>query len=243
MVSKNGEMAVCLLDGDTAAVWYLPTKTHKLVPGLRKKGGFVFGQFSDISDDGHHFVNIDATPGGRELARVYDLCEARVTYTLPVGERVIKCVAIATASRRVLTGTKKFCVSVWDLDSGRALHHLGGFQYPIHNLTVSHDGCRVLTSSLVTGEQSMRLYDVMKGELLAAFTPEENWRATFHVNDHVVLCKPGFTDIVKFTLLSGNSRKEQASGGWDEEVDWGEKLVTMDDYTDFEDDGDDDTDE
>lgn len=243
LVSRDGTTAVCLTDGDSAVVWNLVAKTYKLVRGLRKKGGFIHGQFTDISDDGRHLVNIDVSADAREVARVYDLREARVKYTLPVRERKILCVAIATATRRVLTGTAKNCVSIWDLDSSHAIHHLGGFEYPIHSLTVSRDGCRALTSSLVTGEQSMRLYDLLKGELLAAFTPEESWRCAFHPSNEMVLCKPGFTGIVKFRLLSASKDNDQISNEHEEEVDWGDQDVIMDDVTTFEDDGDDDVDE
>ncbi len=89
----------------------------------------------------------------------------------------------------------------------------------------------------------MRVYDLVNGKFLAAFTPEESWKSAFHVDDNnVVLCKPGFTGIVKFRLLSSDSREPKITERG-KEVDWGEVRVTMDDATSYQDDGDDDNQE
>lgn len=146
-----------------------------VIRGVRKKGGFIWGHFSDISDDCGHLVNIDETSGAREVARVYDLKRARLKCSLPTTAREIKCVCIATTQRQVLTGWAEHCLSIWDLNTGLALYHFSDYDYPIHSFTLSRDGSRVLTSSLVTGEQSMRVYDLANGKLVAAFTPEESW--------------------------------------------------------------------
>ena len=202
----------------------------------------IGGQCSGISDDGQHLVNIDDTGGAREVVRVYNLTDARLMFSLPTTESRISCVAIATAKRRVLTGSRKHCLSIWDLDTGHALSHFSEYDYQIHAFTLSADGSRVLTSSLVTGEQSMRVYDIVNGKLLAAFTPEESWTSAFHVADsNVVLCKPGFTGVVKFRLRIpslGAREKEITETG--EEIDWAETRATMNDVTTYEDDGDDD---
>ena len=239
LVSQDSSTAVCLTDSDTAVCWDLHDKTHKLIPGLRKKGGFIHAQNTDISDDGAHLVNIDDTSGARELARVYDLRQARVKFTLETNDTQIHCVALATATQRVLTGTETYCVSIWDLDTGHALHRLGGYKYPIHGLTVSRDGQRALTSSLVTGEQSMRVYDISEGVLLAAFTPDRSWSSTWHTDSKVVLCKPSSADIVKFSLRS-SAHQEEVAFAQQQEIDWGKLMVSINDVTTFVDDGDDD---
>ena len=187
-------------------------------------------------------ANIDGA-GSREVVRVYDLTKVRLKFSLPTTEQKISCVSIATATRRVLTGSSKHCLSIWDLDTGRVVGQFSGYNYPIHSFTLSRDCSRVLTSSQVTGEQSMRVYDIVKGKFLAAFTPEESWRSAFHIdNNNVVLCKPGFTGIVKFRLLSSGSREPEITGR-SEEVDWGTIRVTMNDATSYQDDGDDDNQE
>lgn len=176
--------------------------SDQVIQGVRKKGGFIWGQFSDISDDGGHLVNIDETSGAREVVRVYDLKKARLKCSLPTTEWEIKCVCIATTQRQVLTGSAGHCLSIWDLNTGLALYHFSDYDYPIHSFTLSRDGSRVLTSSLLTGRQRMLVYDLANGKLVAAFTPEEAWRSAFHVADNnVVISKPGFTSIVKFRLL------------------------------------------
>ena len=65
--------------------------SDQVIQGVRKKGGFIWGHFSDISDNGGHLVNIDETSGAREVARVYDLKRARLKCSLPTTEREIKC--------------------------------------------------------------------------------------------------------------------------------------------------------
>ena len=89
----------------------------------------------------------------------------------------------------------------------------------------------------------MLVYDLANGKLVAAFTPEEAWRSAFHVADNnVVISKPGFTSIVKFRLLSSDTRKpENIEHG--KEIDWGGRNDEMNDGTSFEDDGDDDIEE
>lgn len=185
-------------------------------------------------------MDIDKT-GGREVVRIYDLIEAQLKFSLPTTERKINCVSIASATRRVLTGSSIHCLSIWDLDTGAIVCHFSGYKYPIHKFTLSHDCTRVLTSSLVTGEQCMRVYDLVNGRFLAAFTPEESWRSTFHAND-VVICKPGFTGIVKFRLLPSNNGEPEATERG-KKIDWGKIIVSMDDATGYLDDGDDDNQE
>lgn len=213
---------------------------------VQKKGGFIAGQFSDISDDGRHLANIDDS-GSREFVRVYDLTGASLKFSLPTTEREISCVSIANATRRILTGSSKHCLSIWDLDTGLVIGHFSGFDYPIHSFTLSRDGSRVITSSLVTGEQSMRVYDLVESTFLAAFTSEQSWRAAFQVdNSNTVLCKPGFTGLVKFRFLPSEGRQPSVATSvtvHGEEVDWGEMRVRMDDVTSYEEDGDDDTEE
>ena len=182
-------------------------------------------------------MNIDET-GGRDIARVYDLTKAHLKFSLPTTERKISCVSIASATRRVLTGSSVNCLSIWDLDTGAVVGHFSGCNYPIHGFTLSRDCTRVLTSSLVTGKQSMRVYDLVNGRFLAAFTPEESWRNAFHANN-VVICKPGFTGIVKFRLLSLNDGEAEVTERG-KKIDWGEIRVSMDDSTGYLDDGDDD---
>lgn len=186
-------------------------------------------------------MNIDATRG-REVVRVYDLTKARLKFSLPTTETEISCVCIATATRRVLTGSSKHCLSIWDLDTGLLACRFSGYEYPIHSFTLSRDCTRVITSSLVTSRQSMRVYDLVNGNLLAAFTPEESWRSAFHAGSNdVVLSKPGFTGIVKFRLLSSDREPEVTERA--EIIDWGETKVPMDDATGYVDDGDDDNQE
>ena len=177
--------------------------------------------------------------------RVYDLTIVRLKFSLPTTTN-IKCVSIATATQRVLTGSSIHCLSIWDLDTGHLVDQFSGYNYLIHGFTLSRDCSRVLTSSFCHGgEQSMRVYDIVNGKFLAAFTPEESWpcRSVFHNdNNDVVLYKPGLTGIVKFRLLSSDSRKPEIIGR-SEEVDWGKVSVTMSDITSYQDDGDDDNQE
>ncbi|XP_044178313.1 vegetative incompatibility protein HET-E-1-like [Acropora millepora] len=243
LVSRDGSTAVSFKDCGSAVVWDMSTHAYKVLQGVRKKGGFIYGQFSDISDDGGHLVNIDKMSFLGEVVGVYDLKKARLKCLLATAEGEIKCVSIATTQRQVLTGSAKHCLSIWDLNTGLALYHFSDFDYPIHSFTLSRDGSRVLTSSLLTGRQRMLVYDLAKGKLVAAFTPEEAWRSAFHVADNnVVIFKPEFTSIVKFRLLSSDTRKpENIEHG--KEIDWGRMNDEMNDDTSFEDDGDDDIEE
>lgn len=89
--------------------------SDQVLQGVRKKGGFIYGQFSDISDDGGHLVNIDKMSFLGEVVGVYDLKKARLKCLLATAE--IKCVSIATTQRQVLTGSAKHCLSIWDLNT------------------------------------------------------------------------------------------------------------------------------
>ena len=175
------------------------------------------------------------------VVRVYDLTKVCLKFSLPPTQN-LSCVSIATATRRVLTGSGEHCLSIWDLDTGLVVGQFSDYSYSIFDFTLSRDCSRVLTSSQDTGEQSMRVYDIVNGKFLAAFTPEESWscRSVFHTDsNNVVLCKPGFTGIVKFRLLSSGSREPEITGR-SEEVDWGTTKVIMNDATRYQEDGDDD---
>jgi hypothetical protein len=88
----------------------------------------------------------------------------------------------------------------------------------------------------------MRVYDLVNGRFLAAFTPEESWRSAFHTDNNIVLSIPGFTGIVKFRLLSSGSLEPEVTERG-QEIDWGEVNEIMNDATSYQDDGDDDNQE
>ena len=172
--------------------------------------------------------------------RVYDLAKARLKFTLPTTERLIRCVSIATATRRVLTCSSE--VTIWDLDTGLVVGQFSHHDYPIDRFTLSRDHSRVLTSSLI-GIQSKCVYDIVNGKFLAAFTTEGSCTSAFHIdNSNVVLCKPNVAGIVKFRLLSSGSQEPEITGR-SEEVDWGTIKMIMNDAISYQDDGDDDNQE
>ena len=167
-------------------------------------------QFADISDDGRHLAHIDGT-GEREVVQVYDLTKACLKFSLPTTEKEIHCVSIATATRRVLTGSSIHCLSIWDLDNGLLVCHFSSCKYRIQSFTLSRDRTRVMTSPhMVTGSQSMRIYDLPKAQFLAAFTPEEMVTSTFHATTYnVSVYKPDVPGIINFGHRTTPKPKKQ----------------------------------
>ena len=151
--------------------------------------------------------------------------------------------SIATVSRRVLTSSFELCLTIWDLDTGLVVGQFSDYDYPLHSFTFSRDRSRVLASSL-EGVPSMRVYEIIDGKFLAAFTPDERCTSVFHtVNNNAVLCQAPLTGIVKFRLLSSRSQEPEITER-SEEVDWGTiLLMRMNDTTSYQDDGDDDNQE
>ena len=196
-------------------------------------------QCADISDDGRHLAHIDGT-GEREVVQVYDLSKACLKFSLPTTEEEIHCVSIATATRRVLTGSSIHCLSIWDLDKGLLVCHFSGCKYRIQSFTLSRDRTRVMTSPrMATGSQSMRIYDLLKAQFLAAFTPEEMVTSTFNATTYdVAVCKPDVPGIINFRLLSTDDPEAEETERT-EKIDWGETKVFVNDPTRYVHDGDD----
>ena len=210
---------------------------EQVLQGVCKYRFTSTGQFYDISDDGQHFACIE-----QQVVRVYDLANVRLKFSLLVPECGIRWVSIATATRRVLTGSTKTCLTIWDLDTGLVVGQLSDYDDTMHNFTLSSDHSRLLTSSIF-GVKGTRVYDIVNAKFLAAFTSDENCTSAFHTgNNNVVLCKPASTGIAKLRLLLSGRREPEITGR-SEEVDWGTIQVKINDATSYRDDRDDDNQE
>lgn len=86
----------------------------------------------------------------------------------------------------------------------------------------------------------MRIYDLLKAQFLAAFSPDEMVTSTFNATTYnVAVCKPDLPGIINFRLLSSDDPEAEETERT-EKIDWGKIEVFMNDPTGYVHEGDDD---
>ncbi|MFB7999771.1 protein kinase [Streptomyces sp. NPDC056002] len=157
---------------------------------------------------GPHRRSVHLTPDGRTAVaidvqgtvRVWDTADGRLRRVLPGHTEGAGVQVTADGSRVIATPTVKnpfqvpedqrdFAAVVWDVDSGRRLHTLGGHRVMPKVLHISPDGRRAVTASF----HELRLWDVESGRLLRTFVDANGSHAAALSPDGRLLASAGPT--------------------------------------------------
>jgi WD40 repeat protein len=86
---------------------------------------------------------------------------------IPADDRVTLIASVSADRRRALTWSQKYQTAhVWDLDSGRVLHELAGFEGVVDGNGFSDDGRRLAVSTTAT--VTTRIWDVEENRIIAS---------------------------------------------------------------------------
>lgn len=173
LVSMNGQKCVC---GDEVQkpfpllVWDLPNR--KLIHDLRLPGNEFITKISAIDVEGRFIVcackeNEDPTPN---FLIVYDL-HSGVLFKKWKPNYSSTCVAIT--QEIVISGQEDGIVLVWDLISGVLKYKLQGHCDGPTHISLNSDNTKCVTFNVSGRDNSIRLWDVKNGMLLASFCPDK----------------------------------------------------------------------
>ncbi|CAN8025079.1 unnamed protein product [Ixodes persulcatus] len=174
LVSANGKICVC---GDETQkpfpllVWDLSRR--KLLYDLRIPHHEFLTRLSAISGDGHYVVCVcrELSDSAPNFIIVYDL-QSGTLFKKWKPERNSCSIAISSQGGCVLNGLDNCFVLVWDLATGARRFTLPGHSAPVDEIRLDESGLRALTRNAEGVDRSVRVWDLMKGECLAVFTPD-----------------------------------------------------------------------
>ncbi|XP_037284488.2 NACHT domain- and WD repeat-containing protein 1 isoform X2 [Rhipicephalus microplus] len=174
LVSGNGKICVC---GDETQkpfpllVWDLANR--KLLYDLRIPHHEFITRLSAISGDGHYVVCVcrELSDSAPNFIIVYDL-QSGTLFKKWKPERNSCSIAISAQGGCVVNGLDNCFVLVWDLATGARRYTLKGHNAPVDQIRLDESGFKSLTYNSDGIDRSVRVWDVMKGECLAVFTPD-----------------------------------------------------------------------
>lgn len=174
LVSGNGKICVC---GDETQkpfpllVWDLASR--KLLYDLRIPHHEFLTRLSAISDDGHYVVCVcrELSDSSPNFIIVYDL-QSGTLFKKWKPERNSCSIAISSQGGCVVNGLDNCFLLIWDLTTGARRYTLRGHTAPVDQIRLDESGFKALTYSSKGIDRSIRVWDVMKGECLAVFTPD-----------------------------------------------------------------------
>lgn len=174
LVSGNGKICVC---GDETQkpfpllVWDLANR--KLLYDLRIPHHEFITRLSAISGDGHYVVCVcrELSDSAPNFIIVYDL-QSGTLFKKWKPERNSCSIAISSQGGCVVNGLDNCFVLVWDLATGARRYTLKGHNAPVDQIRLDESGFKSLTYNSDGIDRSVRVWDVMKGECLAVFTPD-----------------------------------------------------------------------
>jgi WD40 repeat protein len=156
-LSEDGSWLVAIADKGPPWLWDLSRKGS-----VRKLSG-ARGRLLAVamSADGTRTV----AAGADGLVYVWESRKGRLLRTLRGGKRNLLSLALSADGRRVLAGGQDAQARLWDAQTGKLLWTTDEGVIPIGSVALSEDGTRAVTSS-----ESLKLWDVEKGSLLAEFS-------------------------------------------------------------------------
>ncbi|XP_064467406.1 NACHT domain- and WD repeat-containing protein 1-like isoform X2 [Ornithodoros turicata] len=174
LVSGNGKICVC---GDETQkpfpllVWDLASR--KLLYDLRIPHHEFLTRLSAISDDGHYVVCVcrELSDSSPNFIIVYDL-QSGTLFKKWKPERNSCSIAISSQGGCVVNGLDNCFLLIWDLTTGARRYTLRGHIAPVDQIRLDESGFKALTYNSKGIDRSIRIWDVMKGECLAVFTPD-----------------------------------------------------------------------
>lgn len=75
----------------------------------------------------------------------------------------VRCVAVASSARRVVSGSRDCTVRIWDLDTGAELRVLRGHEALVAHVVITPDGSRVVSAS---EDRTVRVWDAETGRTI-----------------------------------------------------------------------------
>ena len=116
-----------------------------------------------VTSEGDHVVSAssDCTLKVWEVVRIGKRWSLRETHILKGHEGEVTGVAVADATRRIVSASMDGSVRLWDLDTGEPLQTLLGHDAAVLTVVTTPDG-RTAISSAKNG--SMLVWDLAKGE-------------------------------------------------------------------------------
>ena len=173
MVSGDGSVAVCSCEKHPLIVWDLKQRTERLT--LEMKGNYPQLTTADISYDGRFLVDILKLDRTHKTVATWDLRIGEVKHIIGQGRNVWS-VAVASQSMRMLVAGSSGVaetVRVYNLATGKLVTQLDGHTEPVKGISLSRDGKRALTFvPLGHKDRTIRLWDILEGTMIAAFTPD-----------------------------------------------------------------------
>ena len=136
--------------------------------------------FAEVGRLVGHKDNIDAlayspdgkflfSGGGERLLYQWDVAAARVIRKIPVGD-FPQAIAVHPDGRHVISSQYGGSITLWSLESGRAVRQFSGHTSAVQSLAISPDGKRLLSGGR---DGLVRLWDVETGEPIRSF--QENY--------------------------------------------------------------------
>ncbi|XP_022252283.1 NACHT and WD repeat domain-containing protein 2-like [Limulus polyphemus] len=179
LVSDNGKICVC---GDETQkpfpllVWDLTNR--RLLHDLRIPNHEFLTRMSAITSDGHYVACVcrELSDSGPTFIIVYDL-QSGTLFKKWKPENSSCSIAISSSGGCVVNGLENTWILVWDLANGGCRSILRGHSAPADTLKMDESGTRCLSFDSTGRDKSIRVWDVVKGQCLAVFTP-----------DHDILC-------------------------------------------------------
>ena len=173
LVSDNGAVAVCACEKAPMLVWDLKQRIRRNTLEF----GTHFPQLTtaDISHNGHYLADVIKLHKTHKSVVTWDLDEGKVKHVIGQGANVWSVALSAVSLRLVVAGNcnKGETVRVYDLNTGELLQQLFGHTEPVKGVCLSMDGKRALTYvPLGNKDRTIRLWDLISGTCIAAFTPD-----------------------------------------------------------------------
>ncbi|CAD5117483.1 DgyrCDS6251 [Dimorphilus gyrociliatus] len=215
LVSDNGQKCVC---GDEVQkpfpllVWDLVNR--RLIHDLRIPGNDFITKISAIDAEGRFIVCAckeidDPTP---YFLIVYDL-HSGVLFKKWKPNHSPTCVAITPET--VISGQEDGLVLVWDLISGILKYELRGHCDGPTHISLNSDNTKCVTFNTSGRDNSIRLWDVKHGELLASFCPDKHVTCCEISADgnQIFIGLTGYDDIITLSVANATIQDDNETFG------------------------------
>ncbi|KAF0313272.1 NACHT and WD repeat domain-containing protein 2 [Amphibalanus amphitrite] len=208
IVSDDGRICVC---GDETQkpfpllVWDL--QSRKLMYDLRIPHHEFVTRLAAITSEGHYVCcgcrEVDE-PSSPTFVVVYDLQSGTLFKKCKLGVNVVS-MAISSQSSCIVVGLEDCMVVVIDLISGNTRWNLKGHTAPPDAIRFDNRGHKFLTFDSEGRDRSVRVWELMTGNSLGVFTPDQTITACDLSGDGraVIFALKGRSHIVTLALCHG----------------------------------------